>query len=64
MLDAADGTTKTAKFDFDGVEPGDLSFRKGDVVSIAYDLGTSKWLVGYLKGKDDMRVGFVPSNYF
>ncbi|KAJ9097905.1 hypothetical protein QFC19_006582 [Naganishia cerealis] len=64
LVDAADGTTKTAKFDFDGVEPGDLSFRKGDVVSIAYDLGTSKWLVGYLKGKDDMRVGFVPSNYF
>lgn len=67
LVDASDGTTKTAKFDFSGVEPGDLSFRQGEVVSIAYDLGskgTPKWLVGYVKGKEDVRVGFVPSNYF
>lgn len=58
---------RTAKYDYHGTEPGDLSFREGDAVTIAFDFSPSNnpgWLVGSVQGKSGQRMGFVPSNYF
>ncbi|EGV66432.1 hypothetical protein CANTEDRAFT_100500 [Yamadazyma tenuis ATCC 10573] len=58
-----------AKHDFEGVEPGDMSFRKGDHIEIIFEFhdfmeGDNQgiWLVGM--NEQEHRVGLVPSNYF
>lgn len=62
-----------AKYDFGGVEPGDLSFKKGDQVEILfdfqavdslYDQSNDNWLVGMIGSNENTRTGFVPNNYF
>ncbi|KAI5960928.1 hypothetical protein KGF57_001860 [Candida theae] len=67
-------TTRIAKYDFTGVEVGDLSFKKGDTIEIVFDLqnvdtlyqqNNLNWLVGVIQQQDsnDYRIGFVPNNY-
>lgn len=62
-----------AKYNFAGVEPGDLSFNGGDQVEILFDFqavdslynsSNENWLVGMIKSEQNCRIGFVPSNYF
>lgn len=63
-----------AKYDFPGIEPGDLSFKTGDKIEIIFDFQSidtlysndqKNWLIGASKfGQDHFRIGFVPSNYF
>ncbi|KAK6202727.1 uncharacterized protein RJT21DRAFT_2112 [Scheffersomyces amazonensis] len=63
----------TALYDYDGVEPGDLSFKKGDQIEVLFDFqqidtlyneGDVNWLIGSTSGKSNSRIGFIPSNYF
>ena len=62
-----------AKYNFEGVEPGDLSFKEGDQVEILFDFqavdslynsSNDNWLVGMIKSEGNSRIGFVPNNYF
>lgn len=62
-----------AKYDFVGVEAGDLSFKEGDEVEILFDFqavnslyssNNDNWLVGMIKTEQNCRIGFVPNNYF
>ncbi|CUM49196.1 unnamed protein product [Debaryomyces tyrocola] len=62
-----------AKYNFAGVEPGDLSFKEGDQVEILFDFqavdslynsSNDNWLVGMIKSEQNCRIGFVPNNYF
>lgn len=60
--------TLEAKYDFDGVNPGDLSFKKGDKIDIVFEFNTSSpsdgiWLIGVVEGEVN-RIGLVPSTYF
>lgn len=61
-----------AKYDFRGVEAGDLTFKKGDKLEILFDFqavdtlysrDNLNWLVGMTTGPYS-RIGFVPNNYF
>lgn len=61
-----------AKHDFQGVEAGDLTFKKGDKIEILFDFqavdtlysrDNLNWLVGMTTGEFS-RIGFVPNNYF
>ncbi|ODV80142.1 uncharacterized protein CANTADRAFT_5810 [Suhomyces tanzawaensis NRRL Y-17324] len=75
ILDTTNGGKKLiAKYDFDGKEPGDLSFSKGDVIEIVCDFQNidtlyinddKNWLIGRTSSKntENFRMGFVPSNY-
>ncbi|KAK6464715.1 hypothetical protein DFJ63DRAFT_312010 [Scheffersomyces coipomensis] len=63
----------TALYDYDGVEPGDLSFKKGDQVEVVFDFqqidtlyneSNTNWLIGSTISKTNQRIGFIPSNYF
>ncbi|CAX43972.1 conserved hypothetical protein [Candida dubliniensis CD36] len=64
---------KTAKYDFNGSEPGDLSFKQGDSIEILLDFQNIdtlyhsdelNWLIGVSRVDDDnYRIGFVPNNY-
>ncbi|KAI5965264.1 uncharacterized protein KGF55_001484 [Candida pseudojiufengensis] len=65
-------TPKLAKFDFQGIEIGDLSFNEGDKIDVLYDLqnidylyqqNNLNWVVGLIKDEESYRIGFVPSNY-
>lgn len=58
--------------DFDGIEVGDLSFNKGDMIEILldfqsigalYDANGKNWVIGRIKTKEGYRVGFVGKNY-
>lgn len=73
-LDSLKRTTKIAKYDFVGVEVGDLSFKKGDTIEIIFDLqnvdtlyqqNNLNWLVAIIpqENNEDYRIGFVPNNY-
>ncbi|KAK6454434.1 uncharacterized protein RJT20DRAFT_58553 [Scheffersomyces xylosifermentans] len=63
-----------AKYDFPGLEPGDLSFHKGDQIEIIFDFQSidtlysndqKNWIIGATKtSSENFRIGFVPSNYF
>lgn len=62
-----------AKYDFDGVEPGDLSFKKGNEIEILFDFqsvglyynqSNDNWLIGKLNTNGNTRIGLVPSTYF
>lgn len=62
----------TAKHDFNGVEPGDLSFKEGDQIQVIFDFqqvdtlyskDQKNWIIG-MSGCTNPRIGFVPSNYF
>lgn len=65
--------TAIAKLDFDGQEPGDLSFKSNDAIEILFDFQSAgslyksterNWLIGLIKSSDEnYRVGFVPNNY-
>ncbi|EGW32974.1 uncharacterized protein SPAPADRAFT_65992 [Spathaspora passalidarum NRRL Y-27907] len=68
-----ESTTRTAKYDFHGQEPGDLSFKKGDQIEIIFDFQSVdtlynqdnlNWLIGISKTENNYRMGFVPNNYF
>jgi len=49
-----------ALFDFDGVEPGDVSFSKGQVITITQKTGTTdSWWTGKVNGKS----GSFPANF-
>jgi len=49
-----------ALFDFDGVEPGDISFTKGQVITITQKTGTTDtWWAGKVNG----RSGTFPANF-
>jgi len=49
-----------ALFDFDGVEPGDVSFSKGQVITITHKTGTTDtWWTGKVNG----RSGTFPANF-
>lgn len=59
--------------DFDGKEPGDLSFKEGDVLQVIVDLQKctishrekgDNWFVGATKSDGPRRVGFAPISYF
>ena len=64
---------KTAKYDFSGYEPGDLSFKQGDNIEILLDFQNIdtlyhsdelNWLIGVSRIDDESyRIGFVPNNY-
>lgn len=73
-LEVLKRTSKIAKFDFIGVEVGDLSFKKGDTIEVVFDLqnvdtlyqqSNLNWLVGIIQQDNghDYRIGFVPNNY-
>jgi len=49
-----------ALFDFNAVEPGDLSFSKGQVITVTEKSSTSDtWWKGTIEG----RVGIFPANF-
>lgn len=73
-LEVLKRTSKIAKFDFIGVEVGDLSFKKGDTIEVVFDLqnvdtlyqqSNLNWLIGIIQQDNghDYRIGFVPNNY-
>ncbi|TPX72875.1 hypothetical protein SpCBS45565_g00061 [Spizellomyces sp. 'palustris'] len=52
-------TRATALYDFIGERPSDLSFKKGDLITIIKAGGPNDWWVGSLNGKE----GDFPGNY-
>lgn len=75
LTDASDHKVLTAKYDFEGQEPGDLSFKVGDKIEIIFNFHNSSatnpddaWLIGIAHCSDDNpvlnRIGLVPGNYF
>ena len=49
-----------AKFTFDADQPGDLGFKKGDVITIVKRTESeADWWTGRLEGRE----GIFPSNY-
>ncbi|KAJ3179055.1 hypothetical protein HDU85_005010 [Gaertneriomyces sp. JEL0708] len=52
-------TTATALYDFNGERESDLSFRKGDTITVIKSGGEADWWVGELNGKR----GDFPGNY-
>lgn len=62
----------TAKLDFRGIQPGDLSFQANDEIEILFDFQSvgslysnndKNWMIGLINFNEISRVGFVPSNY-
>lgn len=65
------GQEWTAKHDFEGLEPGDLSCKEGDIIRVICDLQDyalsnheldDNWIVGATKAPEHRRIGFVPAN--
>lgn len=63
----------TAKHEFKGIEPGDLSFKEGDKIEIIFDFQQvdtlysrdhKNWMIGMTGSSESPRIGFVPNNYF
>lgn len=59
--------------DFEGREPGDLSFKEGDVLEVILNLQNfnishrvegGNWFVGATEDMKHRRIGFAPSSYF
>ena len=63
---------KTAKHDFHGIQPGDLSFKAGEHIEVMFEFKNSLevpvegyWMIGMCgQQQESPRIGFVPSNYF
>jgi hypothetical protein len=53
------GVFKLALYDYDGEQPGDLSFRSGDVIEMVEAKGPN-WIFGRLKNG---KTGLVPLTY-
>lgn len=62
-----------AKKDFEGIQPGDLSFAEGDEVEVLFDLQSvahsynekgQNWLVAAAGTEPTRRIGFAPNTYF
>lgn len=67
-------TMVTAKYDFSGQEPGDLSFKAGDQIELVYNFQNlssadtnDSWFIGVAHNKTQNpkldRIGLVPGNY-
>lgn len=62
--------TVVAKHNFDGQQPGDLSFKEGDEIEIIFNFNPTKhseegiWLIGVIQKNNNSRIGMVPSTYF
>lgn len=72
-IDGGEKIVKVAIRDFSGIEPGDLSFKKGDKIEVLLDFQNIdtlyssdgvNWVVGLSRvDENNYRIGFVPNTY-